>query len=239
MADTRAPRNASTVIVARPNRDRGFELCMTRRPGQMKFLGGYYVFPGGKVTRHDTSRKMLQRLHGVSPDSARSALDGQLSPERCLAHWVAGIRELFEEVGILLCVTDKGEPANLRGEAKMRRLARKRAALVAGAIDFTELLESEGLYGDGGRLVYFSHRITPEGYSMRFDTRFFLAKMPVDQRPLSSSEEVAETLWTTPERALAEHNQGKLPVIPPTLAALTTLRECASWDSLVDRYQLK
>mgnify|MGYP000277139808 CR=1 FL=1 len=68
-------------------------------------------------------------------------------------------------------------------------------------------------------------RITPQERPVRFDTYFFLAPMPADQVPLSTSEEVAESLWITPGRALEQSVKGALPLMPPTLVALGTLRE--------------
>ncbi|MBI2211027.1 MAG: NUDIX hydrolase, partial [Deltaproteobacteria bacterium] len=75
-------------------------------------------------------------------------------------------------------------------------------SLVAGGIEFRQLLESEGLYCDLSRPVYFSHRVTPEKHADRFDTRFYLARLPSDQYPLFSSQEVAESLWLTPAEVL-------------------------------------
>ncbi|MBI2359379.1 MAG: hypothetical protein HYV04_10860 [Deltaproteobacteria bacterium] len=226
------PRHAATVIVLRPDRHGHFEVFLTRRPHDMEFLGGYYVFPGGVVEKDDESPQMLRRCYGLSPRVAQRVVGARLSPKLAMAHWVAGIRELFEEVGILLCVTETGEPVDMKNEERKSRLYRKRKALVAGAISFAELLESEGLFCDTGTPVYFSHRITPQERPVRFDTCFFLTPMPIDQTPLLASEEVAETRWLTPERALEEFRRGRLPLVPPTLAALETLSDFDSWRSL-------
>ncbi len=212
---------------------------MTRRPAEMNFLGGFYVFPGGTVREDDCSETMLGRCHGLSRAEAWQILGGQLSPELSLGHWVAGIRELFEEVGILLSVSDGGKQLDMRQEELKKRLTEKLDALVRGAIDFQFLLESEGLYCDVGRLAYFSHRVTPEKYSVRFDTRFYLAHLPSDQSPLSSSQEVTESLWMRPEQALDRSQRGDLPMMPPTLAALRTLADFGSWQTLLNQYQLR
>ena len=60
------PRNASTVVLLRPGDNGDFEILLTRRPPQMRFLGGYYVFPGGAVHRDDYSSKVLERCRGLS-----------------------------------------------------------------------------------------------------------------------------------------------------------------------------
>ncbi len=155
-----------------------------------------------------------------------------------MGHWVAGIRELFEEVGILLCVTESGEPLDMTKDNIKDRLARKREALVRGSLDFPTLLESECLRCDLGRVVFFYHRVTPEMYSMRFDARFYLARLPSGQSPLSCSEEVADGLWITPEQVLEASERGDFPVIPPTTTSLKTLTAFDSWQSLCAKYKL-
>lgn len=238
MAGNRSPRNASTVIVIRPDLSGQCEVFLTRRPPEMEFLGGFYVFPGGAVKKDDGSVNTLSRCYGLSPAMAQNILKNELSPKLSLAHWVAGIRELFEEVGILFSVTESGEPSDMKNQELRNRLAKKRTALVRGEMSFSELLVSEGLYCNLDRLAYFSHRITPERYPIRFDTRFFLARMPADQSPLVRSEEVSETLWTTARRALDQARNGSLPLMPPTLDALGTLIEIDSWRSLSSKFQI-
>jgi hypothetical protein len=99
-------------------------------------------------------------------------------------------------------------------------------------------LESEGLFCDLGRLTYLFHRITPEKYSTRFDTRFYLAALPNNQSPLISSEEVSESLWLAPQTALDEAASGKFPMMPPTLISLRTLAEHGSWQNLCAAFRL-
>jgi len=99
-------------------------------------------------------------------------------------------------------------------------------------LDLSRLLESEQLFCDLSRLTYLFHRVTPEKYKIRFDTRFYLAAMPANQNPLVSSEEVAESLWLSPDAALDQSQSGALPMMPPTIIALRTLAEHNSWDAL-------
>jgi hypothetical protein len=47
-----------------------------------------------------------------------------------------------------------------------------------------EFLESEDLLCDLSQIAYFVHWVTPDIYSMRFDTRFFAAILPPGQIPL-------------------------------------------------------
>ena len=100
------PRNASTVVLLRPGDNGDFEILLTRRPSQMRFLGGYYVFPGGAVHRDDYSSKVLERCRGLSANDAQRILGTDDNANQALGHWVAVFRELFEEVGVLLCLAE-------------------------------------------------------------------------------------------------------------------------------------
>lgn len=238
MWQPKAPKKASTVILVRPHSQGKFEIFMTRRPMEMKFLGGFYVFPGGSIHEEDYTPAMLRRCRGLSPEEASRILGSQLSPEMSMAHWVAAIRELYEEAGVLLCVTESGEPLDLEPPSVRTRLAEKRKALVDGSLDFLTLLTAEGLYCNAGNVVFFYHRITPEIYSMRFDTRFYLARLPDGQTPLARSEEVIDGRWVTPQRALESCHSGDFPIIPPTTTSLQTLAGFDSWESLRNEYGL-
>lgn len=240
MRKLRPPQNAATVILLRPEGNGGIEVFMTRRPAEMNFLGGMYVFPGGSVRKEDCSEGILRRCHGLTRKEAQRILGMHLSPDLCLGHWVAGIRELFEEVGILLCVTEEGKPLDMmdvQEKERKERIAEKRKALIDGSINFKLLLESEGLFCDVARLSYFSHWLTPEEFPARFDTRFYVAPLPADQSPLSTSQEVTHSLWISPERALELCQQGDLPVIFPTFASLRTLANFESLESLFAEYR--
>jgi 8-oxo-dGTP pyrophosphatase MutT (NUDIX family) len=230
------PRYASTIVMVRPDENGGFEILLTRRPPEMRFLGGYYVFPGGTVCESDYEPKMLQRCRGLSASDARQVLGNRGDEETALGHWVAAIRELFEEVGVLLCVTESGEPIDSRQPATNRRFEESRQAIVRERLDFGTFLQSEGLYCDLSRAIYFFHRVTPEFYPMRFDTRFYIAQLPPYQTPLVRSEEVTDSLWLKPEQATARIYREDFPLLPPTTTVLENLAGIASWAKLRERF---
>ena len=234
MSTASGPRSAATVILLRCGEADGFEVFLTRRPDRMDFLGGAYVFPGGTLTEDDSSDRGLKRCAGLSRQQAQKLLGAHLKPGLALGYWVAAIRELFEEVGVLLAATESGQPLAMR-----EALLQKRKQLIEGTLTFHELLESEELYCDVNRLAYFSHWQTPAEFSARFDTRFFVAALPPDQVPLETSEEVAHGLWLTPERAMQLYTQRKLPMIFPTYASLRTLADFNSLESLLAEYRLR
>ena len=232
------PRNASTVVLLRPDDQGGFEILLTRRPDTMRFLGGFYVFPGGTVHRDDYSVAMLRRCRRLTGTEARRILGGRHEPDEAIGHWVAVVRELFEEVGVLLCVDETGDEVDLGDAATQRRIESKRQAMVRKQLDFGAFLESENLFCDLTRAVYFDHWVTPEIYSMRFDTRFYVAVLPTRQSALSRSEEVTHSLWIKPSAALARIDRRDFPILPPTTTVLNELSRMATWDELRQKFGL-
>jgi len=147
-----------------------WELLLMRRPGGADFAPGAYVFPGGVVHNEDF--------------------------EWGDAIAAAAIRELFEEVGILLA-RDGSRFARDRDCELVR-------ASVASGSSFSEALRSHGLRPDLERLVLLTRWVTPAVLSRRYDARFFLARMPAAQTVHIQTDEVTDWLWTTPDHALRE-----------------------------------
>jgi 8-oxo-dGTP pyrophosphatase MutT (NUDIX family) len=212
---------------------------MNRRPEKMDTYAGVYVFPGGRVEVGDWSEPMLSLVRGVTPDQAQQTLGSESPPEVCLGYWVAAVRELFEEAGIQFFIPQNGAKMLTDQSQIARRLSEKRPELQEGKFDLPSLMASENLFCDVGRLSYFFHRVTPEHYPVRFDTRFYLAALPLGQNPLHSSEEVSESLWISPQAAIDRSKAGDFPMMPPTVAVLRTLASHTSWNALRETFRLR
>ena len=90
---------------------------MLRRNLRSDFVGGAYVFPGGRVDDHDrtpTSSRCARRR-----DADACAISGVESGG--LAFWVAAIRESFEEAGVLLAYDGDGPRATTPSSRSRRR----------------------------------------------------------------------------------------------------------------------
>jgi len=231
MAQPATPQAASTVVLIRPDRHGSFEIYLNRRPDKMDTYAGVYVFPGGRVEESDYSGEMIGLTRGLTPIEAQEKLGSQLRAEICLGYWVAAVRELFEEAGIHFFVSQSGAGIEASRQQLFESLAGRRAALQRGEIDLPRLLTSEKLSCDVARLRYFFHRVTPEHYAVRFDTRFYIAALPPDQTPLHASEEVSESLWITPGAAL-DRQADDFRMMPPTVTVLRSLADYRSWDEL-------
>lgn len=209
------------------DRPHGMEVLMLRRNLASTWVGGVHLFPGGAVDMSDGSRGLAERSDRSDEDA--SALLGLV--EGGLAHFVAAIRECFEEAGVLLARPREGE--ELDGEAVVR-LGEKRRQLNAGEISFEELCDDEDLLLDTAALCYFSHWITPAGSTRRYDTRFFLARAPAGQEAAHDEIEAIESRWVLPRAALAESEAGAIELWLPTERNLAALGRFSVTDELLE-----
>jgi 8-oxo-dGTP pyrophosphatase MutT (NUDIX family) len=216
------PRDAATVMLVR-DQPAGMEVFMLRRNLNSDFVGGAYVFPGGKVDDSDRTDDLSAVCDGRSDEGASDLLGIDRGG---LAYWVAAIRECFEEAGVLLAfpaADGERRVLSLVEPAVAARYARYRTEVYAGTLRLVDLCLLEGLCLDARRIHYFSHWITPEGGPRRFDTRFFVAAAPPEQVPLHDDGETIANLWIRPADALDRHHAGRLELILPTMKNLEAI----------------
>jgi 8-oxo-dGTP pyrophosphatase MutT (NUDIX family) len=98
-----------------------------------------------------------------------------------------------------------------------------------------ELREEAGIaLSDVDELVEFSRWITPAEVRRRFDTHFFLARLPPGQEPHVDGEECVEYRWFTPRAALAAHGADEIGLVFPTIKHLEQLASYPSADALLE-----
>jgi glyoxylase-like metal-dependent hydrolase (beta-lactamase superfamily II)/8-oxo-dGTP pyrophosphatase MutT (NUDIX family) len=207
----RTPRPAATVVLLRGGRD-GPEVLLTQRPASMAFAGDLHVFPGGRVDAGDADPRAVQRS-AVSPAEAATALGGDLEPAIALAAYVAALRELFEEAGVLLA-----EPQPAPG-----RLEAARRALLGGEVTIGVVADELDLRLRTDLLAPIGHWTTPPIMPRRFDTRFFAAELPDGAEPSFEVDEVIAHRWATPRAALDAMAAGEIGMWVPTSATLQQL----------------
>ena len=212
--------DSSTVMVLRDTVE-GVEVLMLERHLDSDFVGGAFVFPGGKVDQADVLDAEL--WSGIDPtvEAGRMNADTDVA----LALYVAAVRETFEEGGLLFARRDGRPVAESDLDSGSFKAARARLNSRTESWDWSEWLRTENLVLDLGALTWWSWWVTPEGVHRRYDTRFFVALAPADQTAAHDEVETVHSVWTTPDRALAAAAEGTAMVILPTRKNLEQLRQ--------------
>lgn len=185
---------AASVLLSRARGAR--EVFAVQRGLQLRFFGGFWAFPGGKLEPQD------------EPDD----------PPTPAALRRAACRELFEETGLLIARRrDGGFPNQDDG------LAAARHAVLAAALPFTQLLAERQLavHPDDFRLV--GTITTPPFAALRFATTFFAAHAPEGQHAEVWPGELQSGHWGEPAALLREWRAGRRWLTPPSVLILEAL----------------
>jgi hypothetical protein len=121
---------------------------------------------------------------------------------------------VFEECGVLLAGPDE---TTVLGNVEGEEWERIRLAVLARELGLAELLAARGLAVRADLLTAWSRWLTPEFEPRRYDTFFFLARLPGEQRTRDVGGEAVDTVWLRPSEA------GRLPMLPPTAHTLHQL----------------
>ena len=210
-------RPAATVLLMRDaptdNGDTQLEVLMTRRSPHASFLPGAYVFPGGGIDAEDASEASHAQTDHRATQSAQRVTEA-----------VAGIRETFEELGILLARhADDGRFAD---SADIAALDRK--------LPFVAQCTARGLRLAADDMHLIAHWTADRTSPKRFAVPFLVARMPEGQEPVADESEQFEPVWVRPANALALHKEGKFFMIFPTIRTLDHLMRYATVQDVMD-----
>ncbi|MFC3227143.1 hypothetical protein ACFOGJ_07885 [Marinibaculum pumilum] len=216
-------RPASTILLVRDGAAGGLEVFMVKRHHAIDFASGALVFPGGKLAEGDSD-----------PALATHCTDGGATmDDRSRGMMVAGIREAFEESGLLLARA-KGESALLDAD-RAHALAPWRPKLDKGEETMRAFAEAEGLDFALDALVPFAHWVTPTFMPKRFDTAFYIAHAPEGQIGRHDGSESVDSLWITPSEALKGAEEGRFAMVVATRLNVELLGRAATADEAIAR----
>lgn len=83
-------------------------------------------------------------------------------------------------------------------------------------------------------LIPIAHWITPEIETRRFDTRFFLARMPDEQEARHDAGETTDLAWLSPVQAIERCLRGEIMLPPPTWTTLKRMRRHQTIEDLFE-----
>lgn len=181
-------------------------IFLVQRAKSLKFLGGFHAFPGGKVDPPDAEIVQSQNPWEIAV--------------------VAAVRELFEETGVLLCRD------NLNNSIKSSpQLAQIRCDLLEKRIDFASIIRDNNWVLSSSDLYPIGYFTTPLFSPMRFETRFFLAKIPSGQTPEVFESELENGAWGTSAEHLKKWYSDDILISPPVLSLLEKFNKtpCSDW----------
>jgi len=197
----------------------GLQVFVMHRVAEMAFAPSVTVFPGGGVDPSDHDRPDWSGPDACWWASALARDEGVAS-----ALVVAAARELFEETGVLLADGPLPEPSRLA-------VAEHRSSL-------REAMHAHSLMLRSDLLQPWANWITPADRVRRYDTFFFCAALPAGQQPQLLTTEAESARWARPADLLAEHQAGRLAMMPPTLAMLIDLQQAGTLDAVMHQQRI-
>ncbi len=189
-------RQASGIVLHRAGDPRVY---LVRRNPALRFMGGFWAFPGGAVGRSD--RGGAHRVEGA--------------PDELAPFLLSAAREMFEEVGLL--------PFELPETG--RRTLRERVLDDEDA--FIAFLEAGDRTIPASLFRPVARLITPDFYPIRFDTRFFLVdgeRCCGEEEPSVVQGELVDGAWDEPGRWLERWRRGEILIAPPVVLMLEILQ---------------
>jgi 8-oxo-dGTP pyrophosphatase MutT (NUDIX family) len=211
------PRPAASLVLLR-DADDGLQVLLLERPGEDTVLAGARVFPGGKLDREDADDEVIERLGADPLDLHGRLAEPELAPRDAAALFVAAVREAFEETGVLLA----------RGVDE--RIATQARTLRREGFGFGELVGRLDLVLQCAELRPWSRWVTPKVPAMmrkRFDTRFFVARLPEGQVAEFDPREAVAADWMAPRAALERYAAGEIDMAAPQIMTLAHLSRFA------------
>jgi endoribonuclease LACTB2 len=169
-----------------------------KRSDAVPYMPGFRAFPGGTVNREDTALE----IEGAPEEAARTLM-------ACV------MREAFEETGVLLATPD----------SPLGDLEAARDRLLAGETTFPELASAHRWRFRADSLTHAGRWISPPFASTRFETQFFLARVPEGQEPSIRIGELVAGEWIEPVAALKRWQDGHETFAAPILYTLIALAE--------------
>jgi glyoxylase-like metal-dependent hydrolase (beta-lactamase superfamily II)/8-oxo-dGTP pyrophosphatase MutT (NUDIX family) len=188
---------AASVLLSRGPGSR--DVFAILRGAHLKFFGGFWAFPGGKLTELEA--------RSTDPDDARR---------------YAACRELFEETGILMARHPDGSFPNLTPE-----FADSRRMLLDERLSFEDLLAHRSLKVHQQDFSLIGEITTPEFAPVRYATTFFVAHLPPGQLPDVWPGELERGAWMDVAEVLTMWRSGDALVTPPSAMTMQLLGEHA------------
>jgi glyoxylase-like metal-dependent hydrolase (beta-lactamase superfamily II)/8-oxo-dGTP pyrophosphatase MutT (NUDIX family) len=210
-------RDSAAVVLIR---DRGgsLEVFWVKRSEAVSYMPGFRAFVGGAADPEDAELPLEgsapSRSSGAAPGASTMRPEGDAENlDRVLR--ACAIREGFEETGVLLALAAPID-ASVLPEARRRLLARETG--------FVSLAREHGWRFRAADLTFAGRWQTPPFATARFDTTYFLARLPAGQEPVIRPGELESGEWVDPARAIERWRERAETFAAPILYTLEELK---------------
>ena len=197
-AEPAIPFRDSAVVVLIRGHGETLETYWAERGEAVPYMPGFMSFIGGSV------------------DAVDLELPIEGSDERERVRRACAIRESFEEAGALVALA---EPVDLAPLPEARR------QLLAGEKTFPELARQHGWRFRADTLVFAGRWQSPPFRPTRFDTNYYLARVPETEQLSIIPGELARGQWVRPLAAIDGWRHGETTFAAPILWTLIALAE--------------
>jgi 8-oxo-dGTP pyrophosphatase MutT (NUDIX family) len=192
-------RKASSILVVTRHQNQ-LKILMLQR-SEFGFYGGLLVFPGGTLAVAD-----------AAPEWNCIA-----SKAEDLALRICGIRETFEESGLLLATPFDGLAPEDRHEWRQK--------IIQDPLNFIQFARTTLRVPMTDQLYSWSNWVSPSHHPKRFDTYFYLHILPKESA-IDLKEDGKETVgvhWLTPTEILERFAKQEITLLPPQFCQVTEL----------------
>ncbi|XP_073823132.1 acyl-coenzyme A diphosphatase NUDT19-like [Musca autumnalis] len=249
-------RPSATIIIATKSnsKERGYNyrILLAKRNYKTAFAPDHYVFPGGVfdrkadedvewlnhfenngVTSSDLQRLSLEHL----PNRPRPLMTNKKFFSRDISLRITAIREAFEEVGLLLCVTKEEFKAGNLGHGRYldgfdKATWQKRVH--NNSLEFLNLCKHLNVIPDLWSLHEWSIWRSPPAAMKKYDTILYFVALDKQPQLLLEPSEVEEELWASPSLALKLFAERTIWLPPLQFYEISRLTNALNWSELRD-----
>jgi nucleoside diphosphate-linked moiety X motif protein 19 len=182
---------------------------MAQRSKNLKSFAGAFVFPGG----------VAESCDGPEGTAEQS--------KRC------GLRELFEEAGVLLAKSkgNRARPVKFSSVTERREWQKR---VHDNPQEFENLLKEKQVKLATNALFHWITFITPVMEPRRFYTDFFVVDSHYEEEGIEiDGGETVSFRWVSPQAAIELNAKGEMPFLPPQYFVLSTIMKIGTIPSEV------
>ena len=162
-------------------------MFLLKRHEKSSFMGGNFVYPGGRVDREDGSLEICSFSKGITLEEAQNdSWEGRSLLRKASPTGSQAFGNSLKKQECFSPMIKRGSLFQLKGQEEQEKVFKlPKFDFKRIKSPFARWHRKKNFYFALDQLHYYAHWITPEARSERFDTRFFLAHYPLGQEATS------------------------------------------------------